>query len=388
GVFTWLYHFPPNSSPTLSEDKGLTRLNYRVDDVDAALWQRADVPVEAELAEGKETLVNPITGTDYLPGILKAYKRRERERTWEVWATDRLAVTTEPVRKAHFLTVLLARREGAPERTVEFLDGPAVVIRGSDEKQTVSFTPAIKGDVQMNVPAIAAYAEQSEPYRLPLSGELDQLEVGGEPLQVEWLRHENFDGADWQNRWFVENQNALVRATDEGLEVTQPEGARGQGTTAWLRAPLPADVVIRLRARTLESDGFNACNLNAFISATEADGSPVRFNRPGVYTDYHQMNNYLVTFTGGSMEGWSRLRRDPGFNLIHDDPLRTEPGKTYDILYVLRGGRVQVFSDGQIVHDWTDPDPLPGGLFGLRTWSSDIVWEQVDIGVPRAPAAP
>ena len=83
------------------------------------------------------------------------------------------------------------------------------------------------------------------------------------------------------------------------------------------------------------------------------------------------------------MKGWTRLRRNPGFAKISDVEKRAEWGKTYEVVLMVQDGRVRAYIDGEKVHDWTDSDPLSGGKFGLRTWSSNITVHSVEVGRPE-----
>ena len=112
--------------------------------------------------------------------------------------------------------------------------------------------------------------------------------------------------------------------------------------------------------------------MNIFLHARELDGSPVRFDRSGKYDEYHQIPNYIVTLTGGHTPGWSRVRRDPGFAMLSESDIRSKVGETYDIVATYVKGRVRYYINDRKIHDVTDANPLDGGHFALRTWSTDV----------------
>ncbi|QYY35230.1 DUF6250 domain-containing protein [Ruficoccus sp. ZRK36] len=204
--------------------------------------------------------------------------------------------------------------------------------------------------------------------------------LADEHLSLKWMVDEDFSKGEWSGRWTSESQGAQIETAEGGLKIsTPPENPKKLGTTVWLNEKLPADVLIHINVKTLTTGDFNACNLNLFLHAKEADGSDLVFGRSGAYPDYHQIPNYIFTFVGGDMKGWARVRRDPGFNKIAESDARTARGKDYQITVLKVDGRLRYWVDGQLIHDVTDPEPLDGGQFGLRTWASDIVWEKVEI---------
>src|SRR5690606_32077042 len=93
---------------------------------------------------------------------------------------------------------------------------------------------------------------------------------------------------------------------------------------------------------------------------------------------YHKIPNYIATITGGFQDGGARRRRNPGFNLISEDmSVRSDVGGTYKVRIVAANGRLLYWLNGRLIHAVTDPAPLPGGSFALRTWRSRIAWSDV-----------
>ncbi|MDP0494699.1 MAG: DUF6250 domain-containing protein [Verrucomicrobiota bacterium JB024] len=206
-----------------------------------------------------------------------------------------------------------------------------------------------------------------------------KMEIG----KIDWILNEQFEDDSWTQRWAVESQGPRVFAENGTLKVRLVSDDQKQaGVTIWLRETLPADAVIALTASTDEQVANNACNLNVFVHATEADGTLLQFGRSGQYSEYHKIPNYLFTLTGGITQGWSRARLNPGFALINEEnAIRSDPGRTYSILILIRGNHIQYFLNGKLLHDYSVDHPLPGGHFGLRTWFSQVNFEQVRIGV-------
>lgn len=203
-----------------------------------------------------------------------------------------------------------------------------------------------------------------------------------EKLEVEWLAVERFESDNWVERWAVETQGPLVFAEDGKLKIRLMDDNRKQaGVTIWLRQKLQGDVVIRVRASTDAQVENNACNLNFFVHAQESNGDPLSFARDGAYKDYHDIPNYLFTLTGGITQGWTRARLNPGFTLISErDNIRSEPGRSYVFLIVIEGQRIRYYLNDAKLHDYEVDEPLTAGWFGLRTWFSQVNFEEVQIG--------
>ncbi|HWL53203.1 MAG TPA: DUF6250 domain-containing protein [Chthoniobacteraceae bacterium] len=193
---------------------------------------------------------------------------------------------------------------------------------------------------------------------------------------------EHFHDERWRDRWWVESQGAVVGRTEAGITISNPQSGTSGGTTIWLRRRLPENVIVRVGARTHAPVEGNACNLNVVLHALEPDGAPVRPGRSGDYPELHVIPNLIVTFTGGSAPGWSRIRRNPGFRLVSEAACRAEPNRQYELDYVLNQGQIAVWINGECRHCWRDAQPLNGGYFGLRTWCSNVSFTAVRIGVP------
>jgi hypothetical protein len=205
------------------------------------------------------------------------------------------------------------------------------------------------------------------------------VKLDGDAYEVEWLARETFDRPDWTSRWIAEGSSE-VKVADGRLWVRKLDPAARNTATVWFRPELPRNALVRFRAKPVPPEEENAANLNLFLHARELDGRPFRFGRSGDYKEYHGIPNYIVTFVGGCRPGWSRARRDPGFNLLHEAEIRSEVGKEYAIAVTVRDGRLRYYLDGQKIHDILDSEPLPGGRFGIRTWSTNAWWDDVEIG--------
>lgn len=205
-------------------------------------------------------------------------------------------------------------------------------------------------------------------------------EVASDRFDVAWLSTENFTDEHWRDNWAFEGDSKL-NIEHGWLCVGKEQDSRKNVFTGWLRKELPKNVLIRMQAKTREVGPQNACNLNLFLHARESDGGTLKFQRSGDYPEYHKIPNYIVTFTGGIQPGWSRVRLNPGFNLLSDKPeSRSEPGRIYELVVALHEDQLRFYINGEKVHDVSGFEPLPGGYFGLRTWNSYVAWRAIEIG--------
>jgi len=228
----------------------------------------------------------------------------------------------------------------------------------------------------------------------------DELKVAGEVFEVRLVADADFSTPealerDWvlegnarahvaKGRLVVDSFGSDIAATlwykgeQAPLDPTVPRGAHDQH---WVREPEPvgqewpghfeADLVVEYAGVTVLPHG--ACNFNLFLHATELDGSDVLSRRrSGAYSEYHEINNYIFTLT----QGWSRFRRDPGFNCISENlGVRGEPDTHYRIVIVQQGSRFRAFVNDSPVHDVTDPEPHTRGRIALRTWNTSLAYD-------------
>jgi hypothetical protein len=388
--FSWLFHVAPEVPLTIDKDK--SSFSYRVENIHArvALAGSAGVSPASDIEivdlKGKDGYRNLITGDDLYQETVERLSRTNRKldedqiMAHNLWVTNR-----EPASEWTFLSALVAWRDGEPEPQVSFNGKRAVSVASPDDKsRTVSFDPDVPGDISVDLDAVRAHALATEPAVLPPRGKVETVNLGDDTYRVEWLVFEEFDQGLY--RWFAEG-NSEVKVMDGRLWIRNLDPEKANVATIWFRPELPADVMVRFRAEAVPPDEKNAANLNLFLHARELDGTTLTFGRNGQYGEYHKVPNYIVTLVGGYRPGWSRARRDPGFNLMHEADVRSQVGREYNIAVTVQGGRLRYYLDGRKIHDVQDPEPLPGGKFGIRTWSTNGWWDEVEIGrlIDRCP---
>lgn len=378
--FSWLYHVAPEC--TMAIDKAAPSLTYRMGDVHARVTLRCPSDgLEVVDLQGREGFKNPVTGEDMYEHTTRVLARKDRElkpsriMAHNVWVTNR-----KPAQEWTVLAALMAWRDGGAAPKLTFPSRRAVTIEPKDgARRTVSFDPDVSGDVQVDLAEARSHAIATDPSMLPPTGRRESVTIGPDTYAVEWLARETFERDDWVSRWVVEG-DSVVKVVDGRLHIGRTDPKAKNVATVWYRPELPKDVMVRFRAKPIPPAENNAANLNLFLHARENDRSPVRFGRTGNYKEYHQIPNYIVTFVGGYRPGWSRARRDPGFNLLHEAEIRSEVGTEYRIAVVFVGGRLRYYVDGKRIHDVTDPKPLPAGRFAIRTWSTTGWWDDVEFG--------
>lgn len=155
--------------------------------------------------------------------------------------------------------------------------------------------------------------------------------------------------------------------------------APGGGYTAFLRRELPADLLARFVCSVIPPAGANNINLLSHLQPPRRGEWPVVAD--GAYEGYHVMPNYIATFVRPEdAPGRTRLRRNPGFSLISEE-FGTESvlGREYEIVLAVQGGRIRYCIDGNVLHDWTDPEPLGAGYLGLRTWRTSLRYTAFEV---------
>ena len=379
--FSWLYQIKPAVSVEIGGGAGVFR--YTVDGVNAAVHLACpDARVGLLDVQGRDTFVNQITGEDlYDAAAAGVANKGTRKLVEDHWMGHTLWLTNQtPQREWTVMAVLTAWPEEEPPPKVELLGERTVsVTLPNGRARTVSFDPGADAGVTIDLEAVRAHALATDPGILPPSGPEESLEIDGDQYTVQWLAQERFDRDHWVSRWIFEG-NSEVSVRDGKLWVRRTKPGSKNTATIWFRPELPQNVLIRFRAKAVGMPEANAANKNLFLHARELDGSPVRFGRSGAYKEYHELPNYIVTFTGGHREGWSRARRDPGFNLLHESSIRSEVDQEYGIALTFQDGRLRYYVDGKKIHDVNDPDPLPAGRFGLRSRTTIGWWDDIEIG--------
>lgn len=196
---------------------------------------------------------------------------------------------------------------------------------------------------------------------------------------------------DW---WAEGGERVWVEDGRLHVKADNPNVAGGGVATVWWKKPHAADFKLELDAHVVSSS-TQANNINLFFSYGDPSGRPLYETRTGRqsadYGLYHKLDGYIVTFLndakgegGAHPEGGAkarvRIRRNPGFRLLEElFAGRCAAGTTYRLAVTKRGGTVAFAVDGRTVLTAQDPQPLGGGLFGLRTFRTWLWWDNISI---------
>ena len=186
------------------------------------------------------------------------------------------------------------------------------------------------------------------------------------------------------DRWWVEGGDR-VWVEDGRLHVDADRSV----ATVWCRTPHPADFQLDLDAHVVSSS-VDANNINLFFSYSDPSGRPLEetreSRRTAGYDLYHKLSGYIVTFLNDTEaeEARVRIRRDPGFHLLAEKfGGECRAGVTYHLRAIKRGGHIAFQVDGREVLKAEDSNPLGAGLLGLRTYRTNLWWDNVRVSLPQ-----
>jgi hypothetical protein len=189
------------------------------------------------------------------------------------------------------------------------------------------------------------------------------------------LHHDDFT-SDLSN-WTVEQQPGGTVTIEDGKLVIADEG----GCTVWFNQRIEAPVIITYTATV--SSQARVSDLNCFWMATDpsrpGDLLAPGHTRTGAFATYDTLRTDYVGY-GGNTNSTTRFRRYNGDGtkpLLPEHDLSApefllKPDHPYRIALVVVGSRVQYQRDGELIFDFTDPEPLASGWFGFRTVQSRI----------------
>jgi hypothetical protein len=211
-----------------------------------------------------------------------------------------------------------------------------------------------------------------------------------------WCQHvidESFTSG-MENWWSEGGERVWVQDGRLYVKADNPGVPGGTVAAVWCKIPHPADFRLELDAHVVSSS-IKANNINLFFSYVDPAGTPLfetrDARRSADYKLYHSLNGYIVTFLNdaaaeggrnpdGSTKARVRIRRNPGFHLLAEKFAdRCLQGTTYHLAVEKRGGMIVFLVDGTEVLRAADPQPLGGGLLGLRTFRTYLWWDNVKL---------
>jgi hypothetical protein len=163
---------------------------------------------------------------------------------------------------------------------------------------------------------------------------------------------EEGNGKSWR-----ENGKLYIDCLTDGTNATP-------GMTLWFKPELAGDIYICYETMILEPEQWN--NLNFFLMGSALDGG--RASEAGFNGDYGQYHKEAKTYIGTLTYKWSRMRRDPGFQVISEDFTKNgEVNQKYFFEISKRGNAIEWRINGKLIHRAEDNDSYQSGQFALRS---------------------
>ena len=192
----------------------------------------------------------------------------------------------------------------------------------------------------------------------------------------ETFEDESMFALDGEAKYTLEDNMLIFDDTEKAL-----------GSTVWLKKEMPKNYTVRYKARTVVPE--LAGNINMFMSAKTLDRkAPYEMDFGGKYAEYHKhCDMYILTLTGdfdfetSSNVGYTRSRRDPGFQLLSENKnIKTLHNHEHSIEVTKRDGTIQIIIDGKLAHLFTDENYIDrNGYFAFRTWKTKVLFYDFEV---------
>jgi hypothetical protein len=216
--------------------------------------------------------------------------------------------------------------------------------------------------------------------KLLLTGLLAMAALQGE-AKDDGLNKNQFDKC-----WRVESESPDYKVSFIGGDTC--ELVAPKGLTLWRKEKMTGNTTIEYDACVMDEgrQGDRLSDLNCFWMAQDPKAKDIWARmawRSGVFTRCYSLQMYYMGY-GGNSNTTTRFRRYSGDEAGVTDAAKRPailreytdgahlllPNHWYHIRLRCIGGRVQYFIDGQLLVDYTDPQPLTSGWFGFRTTQS------------------
>ena len=208
---------------------------------------------------------------------------------------------------------------------------------------------------------------------------------------MDWIIDEDFS-AGMENWWVEGGESVAVEDGRLVMRADNPDVPGGKVCTVWCRTPHPADFVLELDAQIIGSS-IDANNINLFFCFSDPGGQALYETRAsrnsGAYKLYHGLSGNIITFLkerppeGARPEDPTatarvRIRHCPGFKLLAEAFRgHCRQGEPYHIVVTKRGGDIAFAVNGRELLRVRDPEPCGPGLLGLRTFRTELWWDNV-----------
>ena len=202
------------------------------------------------------------------------------------------------------------------------------------------------------------------------------------------------DGSSLPADWWVEGGEKTWIEAGRLRVKANPDHQPGHVCTVWHRKPFFGNVRVEFDACVVHST-INANNINFFLLYSDPSGESLYESRAsradGGYQLYHNLNGYIFTFLndrdggGGRYEDGAtkarfRIRRCPGFRIMTETyGYHCRKGITYHMTIARRGSCLTFAVDGTVYLEGRDDSPWTEGLIGLRTFQTDLWWDNIKV---------
>lgn len=199
-----------------------------------------------------------------------------------------------------------------------------------------------------------------------------RIEEGKLLLYSRWQEVLEEQGVDWGNGASTYKVlEPIVKEKDPAnLEKYYLNGKFvGGHLQYWNKHAHPENFIIRIKFQPLNERPLHLLTFCGRGVNGEDIFDPALEPRFGLAAQYTMgdLVNYRVSFYAGN-RGTINLRRAPGRQLVAkgEDKTADAYGKPVLLEMVRWNGRMQFSCDGDVVLDWTDPEPLGDGFFSIR----------------------
>lgn len=226
---------------------------------------------------------------------------------------------------------------------------------------------------------------------LILIGLLHTESTGESKMAENVILSETFESETLPKGWWVEGGEKVWVENGHLRVKADPEkkGDPGYVCTVWCPTPVSGNVQVDFDAHVVSST-LKTNNINFFLFYTHPEGKSLYDTRDeradGGYSRYHNLNGYIFTFLNDTHHELEkdrariRMRRCPGFQLLIETyDYHCRIGQTYHVTITRKDGLLSLAVDGTVYLESQDDSPWQEGLFGLRTFHTDLWWDNIKI---------
>jgi hypothetical protein len=202
---------------------------------------------------------------------------------------------------------------------------------------------------------------------------------------------ENGQNEKLPSGWWVEGGERVWIKEGHLWVKANPSGEKNKGNvcTVWLNKSFAGNLKLEFDARVVNST-IDANNINIFFLYSDPDGIPLYDSRNdrshANYKLYHNLNGYIFTFLNDRLQKTGvelarmRIRKCPGFKLIAETyGYHCLRDVTYHVTIKKLNDKLEFSVDGRVYLDVVDEGDINHGIIGLRTYQTELWWDNIKI---------